>query len=50
MPRDLRGWPIARKGTGQIRGKVKEDEIGIAVADAGSLSSEAGEGGEVANK
>jgi hypothetical protein len=30
----------ARKGTGQIRGKVEEGEIGIAVADAGSLSSE----------
>ena len=33
-----------QRGTGQIREKVKEDEIGIGIADARSLSSEAGEG------
>ena len=34
----------SRGGTGQIRGKVKEDESGIGIADARSLSSEAGDG------
>ena len=29
-----------QRGTGQIREKVKEDENGIGIADAGSLSSE----------
>ena len=37
-------------GTGQIRRKVKEDEIGIGITDAGSLSLKAGEGAGVANK
>ena len=32
-----------QRGTGQIKEKVKEDENGIGMADAGSLSSEAGE-------
>jgi hypothetical protein len=32
------------QGTGQIRRKVKEDEIGIGITDAGSLSLKAGEG------
>jgi hypothetical protein len=31
-------------GTGQIREKVKEDGIGIGIADAGRLSSEPGKG------
>ena len=39
-----------RRGTGQIRGKVKEDENGIRIADARSLSSETGEGGGVAKQ
>ena len=30
-------------GTGQIREKVRENDNGIGIADAGSLSSEAGE-------
>ena len=38
-----------QRGTGQIRGKVKEDEIGIGIAGARSLSSEPGKGGGVAN-
>ena len=33
-----------RRGTGQIREEVKEDENGIGIADARSLSSEAGGG------
>jgi hypothetical protein len=33
----------SRRGTGQIRGKVKEDENGIEIVDAESWSSEAGE-------
>jgi hypothetical protein len=32
-----------RRGTGQIRRKVKEDENGIEIVDAKSRSSEAGE-------
>jgi hypothetical protein len=40
--------PEAR-GTGQIRGKVK-DENGIGIANARSLSSEAGEGAGVAKE
>jgi hypothetical protein len=32
-----------QRGTSQIREKVKEDENGIGIADAGSLSSEAAE-------
>jgi len=39
-----------QRGTGQIREKAKEDENGIGIADARSLSSEAGEGAGVANK
>ena len=39
-----------RRGTGQIREGVKEDENGIGIADARSLSSEAGEGGGVAKQ
>jgi hypothetical protein len=39
-----------KKGTGRIREKVKEDENGIGIAGAISLSSEAGEGAGVANK
>ena len=34
----------AQRGTGQTREKVKEDENGIGIAGARSLSSEAGEG------
>ena len=34
-----------QRGTGQIREKAKEDEIGIVIADARSLSSKADEGG-----
>jgi hypothetical protein len=37
-------------GTGQIRRKVKEDEKGIGITDAGSLSLKAGEGAGVANR
>jgi len=33
-----------RRGTGQIREKVKEDENGIGSADARSFNSESGEG------
>jgi hypothetical protein len=32
-----------QRWTGQIRKKVKEDENGIGITDAGSLSSQAGE-------
>ena len=42
------GLTINRKGqigSGQIKKKVKEDENGIGIADARSLSTEAGEGG-----
>src|ERR1700732_4125722 len=39
-----------QRGTGQIRGKVKEDEIEIGIAGARSLSSEPGKGGGVAKK
>jgi hypothetical protein len=39
-----------RKGQVGIREKVKEDENGIGIAGARSLSSEAGEGAGVANK
>ena len=35
------------QGTGQIRRKVKKDEIGIGITDAGSLSLKAGEGAGV---
>jgi len=35
---------ITERGTGQIRRKVKEDEIRIGIAGARSLSSKAGEG------
>jgi hypothetical protein len=35
-----------KRRTGQIRRKVKEDEIGIGIADARSLSSAAGEQGQ----
>jgi hypothetical protein len=41
--------PEGQRGTGQIRGKVKEDKIGIGIAGARSLSSEPGKGGGVAN-
>jgi hypothetical protein len=45
-------WNLLKgqRGTGQIREKAKEDENGIGIADARSLSSEAGEGAGVANK
>ena len=33
---------VGQRGTGQIREKVKEDEIGIGIADAASLRSEPG--------
>ena len=39
-----------KRGTGQIREKVKEDENGIEITDAGSLSLKAGEKAKVANK
>jgi hypothetical protein len=37
-------------GTGQIKRKVKEDEKGIGITDAGGLSLKAGEGAGVANR
>ena len=44
------GQKRGQRGTGQIREKVQEDENGIGITDAGSLSLKAGEGAGVANK
>ena len=41
----VRGQVTKGAGTGQIREKVKEDANGVGIADAGSLSSKAGQGG-----
>jgi hypothetical protein len=50
----IRSLPLGetqgQRGTGQIREKVEEDENGIGIAEARSLSSEAGEKSGIGNK